>query len=168
MYSNSTKVLTSHAYRPIQVNGSTILTSGSSSVLNLQAGTNISLSNSNGTVTINSTASGGGGGMTCTQVFEGAGDISGQYHQQGSWSTKINIVSQGYKLLVFYINIADYEFPFCAYVPSSSFSHTIKCACASYNGSLTVVVINYSDSSFTASVDSGTGPLYNVNIYAYK
>ena len=168
LYSNSKKVLTSHAYRPIQVNGSSLLTSGSSTVLNLQAGTNISLSTSGGTVTINSTASGGGGGMTRAQVFEGAGDRTGQYHQQGSWSTKINIVSQGYKLLVFYINVGDYEFPFCAYVPSYSFSQLIKCVCAKYDGSSTVVEIRYSDSEFTASVDSGTGALYNVNIYAYK
>lgn len=146
------------------MNGSSILTSGSSTALNLKAGTNISLSNSNGTVTISSTAS---GGMTCAQVFEGAGDISGQYHQAGSWGTKINIVSQGYKLLVFNINISDYEFPFCAYVPSSGFSYTIKCACANHNGNLTVIEIVYSDSSFTASQVSG-GPLYNVNIYAYK
>ena len=106
--------------------------------------------------------------MTRTQVFEGAGDKSGQYHQQGSWSTKINIVSQGYKLLVFYVNVADCEFPFCAYVPSSSFRNMIYCVCANQNGSLTVVEIAYSDGGFTASVVSGTGPLYNVNIYAYK
>ena len=106
--------------------------------------------------------------MTRTQVFEGAGDRSGQYHQQGSWSTKINIVSQGYKLLVFYVDVGDYNFPFCAYVPSSSFNYLIKCVCAKYDGSSTVVAINYSDSEFTASVDSGSGPLYNVNVYAYK
>lgn len=111
---------------------------------------------------------GGGGGMTCAQVFEGAGDISGQYHQAGSWSTKINIVHLGYKLLVFYVNVADVEFPFCAYVPSSRFSYTIYCMCANQNGNLAVIQIVYNDSSFTASVASGNGPLYNVNIYAYK
>lgn len=107
-------------------------------------------------------------GVRSTQIFQGAGDISGQYHQYGSWSTKINIVSQGYKLLVFYIDISNYEFPFCAYVPSSSFSNMIYCACASHDGSLTVIKIVYSDSNFTASVDKGTGILRNVNIYAYK
>ena len=169
LYSNNTKVLTAHAYRPIQVNGSSILTSGSSTALDLVAGNNITLTHSGGAVTINSTASGNdGSGITRVQVFEGAGDISGQYHQKGSWTTKINIVNQGYKLLVFYIDISDYEFTFCAYVPSSSFSHTIKCACASHDGSLTVVEIVYSDSNFTASVDKGSGILRNVNIYAYK
>lgn len=161
--------LTSHLYRPIKIKDTTtVIGNTSSTALNLKEGTNISLSHDgNGGITISSTAS--GGGMTRDQVFEGAGDISGQYHQYGSWSTKINIVSQGYKLLVFYVNIADYEFPFCAYVPSSSgFSNTIKCVCVDYNGSPTVVDIVYSASSFTASIASGTGPLYNVNIYAYK
>lgn len=158
--------LTSQKYRPIQVNGATLLANTIDTALNLKAGTNITLlsNRSTGVITINSTAS---GGMTCAQVFEGAGDTSGQYHQAGSWSTKINIVSQGYKLLVFYVNVADCEFPFCAYVPSSSFSYTIYCACANQNGNLTVIEIVYSDSSFTASQVSG-GPLYNVNIYAYK
>ena len=162
--------LTSHLYRAIKIKDTTtVIGNTSSTALNLKEGTNISLSHDgNGGITISSTASGGGGGMTRTQVFEGAGDRSGQYHQQGSWSTKINIVSQGYKLLVFYVNVADCEFPFCADVPSSSFRYTIYCACTNQNGSLTVVQIEYSDGGFTASVASGTGSLYNVNIYAYK
>lgn len=169
LYSNNTKVLTAHAYRPIQVDGTEILSTNSNGTLNLKAGNNITLNRVDSTITINSTASGSGGsGTVCDKIFQGAGDLSGQYHQEGSWSTKINIVSQGYKLLVFYIDISDYEFPFCAYVPSSSFSYTIKCACASHDGSLTVVEIVYSDSNFTASVDKGSGILRNVNIYAYK
>ena len=60
LYSNGKKVLTSYAYRPIQVNGSSLLTSGDLATLNFKAGTNISLSGSGGTVTISSTASGGG------------------------------------------------------------------------------------------------------------
>ena len=168
LYSNNTKVLTSHNYRPIQVDGVSTLSNTSDTALNLKAGNNITLSKNGGTVTINSTVSGDGIGAVCDQIFQGAGDISGQYHQYGSWSTKINIVNQGYKLLVFYIDISDYEFPFCACVPSSSFSNMIRCACASHDGSLTVVEIVYSDSNFTASVDKGSGILRNVNIYAYK
>ena len=47
--------LTSHQamkYRPIQVNGTQILTNSSSTALNLKAGSNVSISNSSGTVTI--------------------------------------------------------------------------------------------------------------------
>ena len=72
LYSNSTKVLTSHAYRPIQVNGSSLLTSGDLATLNFQAGTNISLSGSGGTITINSTASGGSGANSFAIIEEEA------------------------------------------------------------------------------------------------
>ena len=47
--------LTSHLYRPIQVNGTQILANNSSSALNLKTGSNISITNSSGTVTINAT-----------------------------------------------------------------------------------------------------------------
>lgn len=64
LYSNGTEVsvvghthsnyLTSHLYRPIQMNGTQILANSSSSALNLVAGTGITLSNSSGSVTISS------------------------------------------------------------------------------------------------------------------
>ena len=162
--------LTSHLYRPIKIKDTTtVIGNTSSTALNLKEGTNISLSHDgNGGITISSTASGGGGGLTCTQVFEGAGDRSGQYHQAGSWSTKINIVSQGYKLLIFYLDVNDYKFPCCAQVPASSFTYYLRYTCSSYDGSVTVVDITYSDSEFTAEKLSGSGTLYNVDIYAYK
>ena len=47
--------LTSHLYRPIQVNGTQILANNSSTALNLKTGNNISITNSSGTVTINAT-----------------------------------------------------------------------------------------------------------------
>ena len=47
--------LTSHLYRPIQVNGTQILANNSSTALNLKTGSNISITNSSGTVTINAT-----------------------------------------------------------------------------------------------------------------
>lgn len=56
--------LTSHLYRPIQVNGTQILANNSSSALNLKTGSNIRMTNSNGTVTIdaaNTTYSAGTG-----------------------------------------------------------------------------------------------------------
>ena len=160
LYSNSTKVLTSHAYRPIQVNGSTILTSGSSSVLNLQAGTNISLSNSNGTVTINSTAS--GGGMTSTQIFQGAGDLSGYY--------TTTISSGGYKMLLFEVNVNDVDFYLTIptdYIKTASkgFYFTVGNV---YNGSMGIVSITASNTNFSASVSNGNIILWNVNVFAYK
>lgn len=61
-----TDYLTSHLYRPIQVNGTQILANSSSSALNLKAGSNVTISNSSGTVTISATggSSGSGGGVT--------------------------------------------------------------------------------------------------------
>ena len=47
--------LTSHLYRPIQVNGTQILANNSSTALNLKTGSNISITNSSGTVTISAT-----------------------------------------------------------------------------------------------------------------
>jgi hypothetical protein len=57
--------LTSHLYRPIQMNGTQILANSSSSALNLVAGTGITLSNSSGSVTISSSG----------------GSVSGFYHE---------------------------------------------------------------------------------------
>ena len=56
--------LTSHLYRPIQVNGTQILANNSSTALNLKTGSNIRITNSSGTVTIdaaNTTYSAGTG-----------------------------------------------------------------------------------------------------------
>jgi len=59
---NIASILTSHAYRPIKMNGTQILSSSSSTALGLTAGSGITLTNSSGTVTIS--ASGGGGGTS--------------------------------------------------------------------------------------------------------
>lgn len=161
LYSNSTKVLTSHAYRPIQVNGSSLLTSGSSTALNLKAGTNISLSSSDGTVTINSTGS-GGGGVTSSKIFEGAGDLSGYY--------TTTISSGGYKMLLFEVNVSDFDF----YLPVptdyiKTGSKTLYLAAGNvYNGAMVIVEITASNTNFSASVSNGNMVIYNVNVYAYK
>ena len=160
LYSNSTKVLTSHAYRPIQVNGSSLLTSGSSTALNLKAGTNISLSGSGGTVTINSTAS--GGGMTSDKIFEGAGDSSGYY--------TTTLTSGNYKMLLFEVNVSDFDFYLVVptnYIKtaSASFHFTVGNV---YNGGMGIVVVTASNTNFSASVSSGSIVIYNVNVFAYK
>ena len=160
LYSNSTKVLTSHAYRPIQVNGSSLLTSGSSTALNLQAGTNISLSTSGGTVTINSTAS--GGGMASDKIFEGAGDSSGYY--------TTTLTSGNYKMLLFEVNVSDFDFYLVVptnYIKtaSASFHFTVGNV---YNGGMGIVVVTASNTNFSASVSSGSIVIYNVNVFAYK
>ena len=61
---NDSGFLTSHLYRPIQVNGTQILANSSSTALNLKTGNNIRITNSSGTVTIdaaNTTYSAGTG-----------------------------------------------------------------------------------------------------------
>lgn len=159
LYSNSTKVLTEHSYRPIQLNDSTILTSGSSEVLNLKAGTNISLSNSSGTVTINSSAS---GVTTCSKIFEGAGEKSGYYTTA--------LTSGDYKMLLFEVNVNNSNF--YLFIPTDN----IKTASGSFylvagnvsDGSIGIVQIIASNTNFSASVGSGNIKVYNVNIYAYK
>lgn len=160
LYSNNTKVLTSHAYRPIQMNGSSILTSGSSTALNLKAGTNISLSNSNGTVTINSTAS--GGGMTSSLIFAGAGDTSGYYTQ--------TLSDGSYKMLLFEVNVSDFDFYLSVptdYIKTGSKTLYLAAGNA-YNGAMGIVEITASNANFSASVNSGNIVTYNVNVYAYK
>ena len=153
--------LTSQKYRPIKVEGVTLLANTIDTALNLKAGTNISLSNSNGTVTINSTAS-GGGGMTSTKIFEGAGDLSGYY--------TTTISAGNYKMLLFEVNISDFNF--YLFIPTDY----IKTASASfyfavgnvYNGGMGIVEVTASNTNFSASVSSGNIIVYNVNVYAYK
>ena len=52
---DTTSYLTSHRYRPIQVNGTSALANTSSSALNLVAGNNVALSNNSGSITISAT-----------------------------------------------------------------------------------------------------------------
>ena len=160
LYSNSTKVLTSHEYRPIQVNGTSILANTSSTALNLKAGTNISLSNSNGTVTISSTAS--GGGMTSSLIFAGAGDTSGYYTQTLSGGS--------YKMLLFEVNVSDFDFYLSIptdYIKTGS--KTLYLAAGNvYNGAMGIVEITASNTNFSVSVSSGNIIIYNANVYAYK
>lgn len=52
---DSNSYLTSHLYRPISLNGSSILANTSSTALNLVPGTNVTMTNSSGSVTINAT-----------------------------------------------------------------------------------------------------------------
>ena len=161
LYSNSTKVLTAHSYRPIQVNGTSILANTSSTALNLKAGTNISLSNSNGTVTINSTAS-GGGGVASSKIFEGAGDTSGYY--------TTTLTSGNYKMLLFEINVSDYDFYLVVptdYIKTASQSFHFVVGSV-YNGGLGIVEVTASNTNFSASVSSGNIVVYNANVYAYK
>ena len=161
--------LTSHLYRPIQVDGVSTLSNTSDTALNLKAGNNISLSKNGGTVTINSTAS-GGGGMTCYQIFEGAGDKSGQYHQYGSWSTKVDISSQGYKMLLFEVDVNDVNFYLSVptnYIISGT-RYFYLAAGNTNNGAMGIVEVMANNTNFSASVSNGNIIVWNVNIYAYK
>ena len=162
LYSNSTKVLTSHEYRPIQINGASILTNTSSAALNFKAGTNISLSGSNGTITIDSTASGGGGGMTSTQIFYGAGETSGSYTE--------TIRAGNYEMLLFEIDVNDVNFYLAlptGNITSMSSYHYLA-AGNTNNGAMGIVSLGVSNTNFSASVSNGNIIVYNVNVYAYK
>lgn len=151
--------LTAQKYRPIQVNGATLLANTIDTALNLKAGTNISLSNSNGTVTISSTAS---GGMTSDKIFEGAGDSSGYY--------TTTLTSGNYKMLLFEVNVSDFDFYLSVptdYIKTGS--KTLYLAAGNvYNGAMGIVEITASNTNFSASVSSGNIIIYNANVYAYK
>ena len=168
LYSNNTKVLISHAYRPIQVDGTEILSASNNGTLNLKAGNNISLNRVGSTVTINSTASGGvGSGITCDFVFQGGAELSGGYSLDGS---VITIGSDNYKMLLFEITVNDVNF--YLHIPTHSlYTNPTYYYLAAGNintGAMGIVQVMATNTNFSASVSIGDITINNVNVYAYR
>lgn len=67
IFLNGQWVEVSLPYRPIKINGDSVLTENDSTALNLIAGSNISITNSSGNITISASSS---GGVTETRVNE--------------------------------------------------------------------------------------------------
>lgn len=154
-----------NTWRKVQLNGVDKLGTGTSTnPLNIKAGSNMTITESGGTFTF--AASGGSGGITCDLIFEGAGDKSGSYWLNGK---TITIRGNGYKLLLFEINVNDVNF----YLPIptntlSSSTYFYLAAGNTNNGAMGIVQVMASNSNFSASVSNGNLTIYNVNIYAYK
>ena len=172
LYSNNTKVLTSHAYRPIQVDGTEILSTSSNGTLNLKAGTNISLNRVGSTVTINSTASCGSGGSssggtTCDLVFQGAGESSGGYSLDGS---VVTISRDNYKMLLFEITVNDVNFYLS--IPTYNlytYSTYYYLVAGNINtGAIGIVEVMTNNTDFNVSTKIGEITINSVNVYAYK
>lgn len=173
LYSDNTKVLTSHAYRPIQVDDFEILSASSNGTLNLKAGNNISLNRVGSTVTINSTASGGGasgsvGGTMCDLIYEGSGEQSGDYYYNGS---PITISDNNYKMLLFEITVNSVNFYLS--VPTrglyNSFPSYYYLAAGNIDtGAMGIVKVMSTSTNFSASVSKGDITINSVNVYAYK
>ena len=167
LYSDNTKVLTSHAYRPIKVEGATLLANTIDTALNLKAGTNIKLSSnrSTGEITINYTAS--GGSMTCVLLFEGAGERQGSYWLNGKTTT---ISANNYKMLLFEINVNDVNFylpvPTNFIVSGSTYFYL---AAGNVNtGAMGIVQVMANNTNFNVSTKIGEITINNVNVYAYR
>lgn len=169
LYSDNTKVLTSHAYRPIQVDNFEILSASSNGTLNLKAGNNISLNRVGSTVTINSTASGSGGSDTvCDRIYEGAGEQSGDYYYNGSL---ITISDNNYKMLLFEITVNGVNFYLSIPTKGLYNSFPIYYYLAAGNidtGAMGIVKVMSTSTNFSASVSNGDITINNVNVYAYK
>ena len=169
LYSDNTKVLTSHAYRPIQVDDTEILSASSNGTLNLKAGNNISLNRVGSAVTINSTASGGGGGgTTCDRIYEGAGEQSGDYYYNGS---PITVNDNNYKMLLFEITVNSV----CFYLSiptkglyNSSPTYYYLAAGNIDTGAMGIVEVMSTSTNFSVSVSNGNITILNVNVYGYR
>lgn len=170
LYSNNTKVLTSHAYRPIQVDGTEILSASSDGTLNLKAGDNIVLDRVGSTVTIKSTVSGGtsGGGTTCDRIYEGAGEQSGDYYYNGS---PITISDNNYKMLLFEITVNGVYFYLPIPTKGLYDSHPTYYYLAAGNidtDAMGIVEVMSTSTNFSASVSNGNITILNVTVYGYK
>lgn len=171
LYSDSTKVLTSHAYRPIKVDGFEILPTSSDGTLNLKSGTNISLNHVGSTVTINSIASGGNGGamvgVACDRIYEGAGDKGGGYYYNGN---TITISSDNYKMLLFEITVNDVNFylPIPTYSLYTNPTYYYLVAGNVNTGVIGIVEVMTNNTDFNVSTKIGEITINNVNVYAYK
>ena len=121
--------------------------------------------NADGTMKVNvpwTDVGGDGGGITCTLIFEGAGDINGYYTQT---------LSDGdYKILLFEVNVNNVYFYLSVPTYNSKYSPSTFYLVAgnTNNGSIGIVEITSSNTNFSATVSNGDIVIDNVNVYAYK
>ena len=121
--------------------------------------------NADGTMKVNvpwTDVGGDGGGITCTRIFEGAGEISGYYTQT---------LSDGdYKILLFEVNVNNVYFYLSVPTYNSKYSTSTFYLVAgnTNNGSIGIVEITASNTNFSATVSNGNIVINNVNVYAYK